>query len=194
MPFSTQIVNFINESLQTATLDKSKLQPADFFGLSTTIVERKEGNTAFLPGIVSGNKSIVITADQKKAIIIYHKLTSKQYSIERRSFGDEFSYKSIADVQMMIYNNCKITQVSKYSIEPLVVFGFPQKLSPQLQNELGLTNCTISVTGSGFDSVSLFKQEFPGAEYFLNQHVELLQVKYRIETIFSRKCVESCLC
>lgn len=194
MPFSPQITNHINETLKAGSLNKSKLQPLKLYGLCTTIAHKEDDNVAFLPAVVEAGKITILTADDKHALKIYHKILSKSYSVERQSFGDESSYKSTTDVQLMVYNNSKITGVSKYIIEPLLVFGFPQQLSPQLKNNLGLTKCTISVTGSNFDSVSLFRQEFPGATYFLNQNIELLQIRYRIETIFSTACVDACLC
>src|SRR5580765_8525851 len=104
MPFSTQIVNHINEVLKAGSLSKEKLQPAKFIGLSTTIAKSEDGQTAFLPGVIEGNKTTIITPDDKHALIVYHKISTKTYGIERRSFGDESSYKSIADVQMLIYN------------------------------------------------------------------------------------------
>jgi hypothetical protein len=199
MPFIEEIVTYINTSLAAGSLNKDKLKPATFYGLSNVIERSKKGvsqsQVELLPAIVDANgKATPITPDSKKAIQIYHKLLSNVYSTEKRSYGDGYDYKSISELSMVVLTNSKLTGILKEKIEPVVVFGLPQRLSTALIANLKIVRCLITPISSNMDHVQVFATEYPRSDYFLNEQVSMFSLRYKIEMTFSQPCVEQCLC
>lgn len=199
MPFLNQIIGFINDELKAGSLNKEKLQPAKFYGLST-IVPRSTKGTAqnqieLLPAILDASgKAIPITPDSKMALQIYHKLNSKTYSKEKKSYGDEYLINCVSDVSMVVITNSKITGKAKDVLEPVVLFGIPQRLSTALMTDLKINRCLITPLSSNMNQVEVFRQEYPQANYFLTEQVSMFLIRYKIEMVFSQHCAEQCLC
>lgn len=197
MPFLNEITEFINTTLKAGSLNKEKLQPAKFYGI-TTVVARKSATQSTpeqLPAIVTAEgKAIPITPDSKCAIQVYHKLNSNTYSYEKKSFGDSYMIKCSSDMAMLVLTNSKITGKTKDVLEPVVLFSMPQKLGTALLADLKINNCLITPLSSNMDHIQVFRQEFPQSSYFLNEQMSIFQIRYKIETIFSQACVDDCLC
>lgn len=198
MPFLNQIAEFINGELKAGSLNKKKMQPAIFYGI-TTVFPRSKGTKKvdqleLLPGIIDPSGNIIpITADSKYAIQIYHKLLSNAYSYEKKSYGEGYDVKSISEVSMVVFTNSKLTGTTKDAVEPVVVFGMPQKLSKALFACLKINKCLITPVSSNMDAVQVFRQEYPQSEYFLSDQMSMFSIRYRIEMNFSQACVDQCL-
>jgi len=200
MPFLDQITQFINGELKAGSLKNKKLQPAKFFGIAS-IVHRSVNGTKdpnkieAIPGIISAAGSITpLTPDDKTAIQVYHKLISNVYSLEKKGFGDRHDLKSVSELAMLVFTNSKLTGKVKESLEPLFVFGMPQKLSTALLADLKINNCLITILSSNMDQLQVFRQEFPQSAYFLNDQMGMFLIRYKIEMTFNQVCVDQCLC
>jgi hypothetical protein len=198
MPFISQVISYIDAALKAGSLNNKKLQPVKFHGLST-IVARKKSNQKdqleLLPGTVSASGiGSVITAESKTPMQIYHKLISTTYSLDKKGLGDSHFMNSTTEAMMVVFTNSKLTGKAKEILEPVVVFGIPQKLSNSLLAELKINNCLITVLSSNMDHVAIFRQEYPQSEYFLNEGVSMFSIRYRITMQFSQSCVDKCLC
>lgn len=198
MPFINQVIQFIDAELKAGCLNNSKLQPVKFHGLSTVVARAKKGNKQdleLLPGTVnSSGLASVITPDSKSPMQLYHKMISNAYSLDKKGFGDLHNMKSVTEMMMAVFTNSKLTGKAKENLEPVVIFGIPQKLSAALLAETQISNCLITVISSNMDHVALFRQEYPQSEYFLNEAVSMFSIRYRIDMTFSQSCVNSCLC
>jgi hypothetical protein len=199
MPFIHQIVNFINNELKASSLNKKKLQPIHFYGLSTLEARSPKGTAQnqieLLPAIVNANgKAEFITPDSKYALQLYHKLHSKVYAFEKKSFGNEHYIKCTSEVTMVVFTNSKLTGVSKENIEPLIMLGLPQKLSAAVMASLNVNKCLITPIASNLNQNEVFAQEFSKSAYFLNEQLSMFSTKYKIEMSFSKNCIDTCLC
>lgn len=200
MPFLNQITDYVNQSLKAGSLNKEKLQPAKFYGLSTVISRSVNGSKdqskiEILPAIVSADgKSTPITPDSKMAIQVYHKLGNKAYSYEKKSYGDDYFIKCSSDMTMVVITNSKLTGKAKDVLEPVVLFGIPQRISQALIAELKINSCLITPLASNMDHLQVFRQEFPQSEYFLNEQISMFSIRYKIDLTFSQACVDQCLC
>lgn len=200
MPFLDQICTYINDTLKAGSLNKERLKPATFYGLSTVLTRSTDGSKEqskieLLPSILSADgKSIPIAPDSKKAIQIYHKLLSNTYGYEKKSHGDGYNIKSTSELALVVITNSKLTGITKDAIEPVVVFGLPQRLSTALLAEIKINTCLITPLASNMDHVQVFGQEFPRNNYFINEQMSMFLIRYRIEMTFSQACVEQCLC
>jgi hypothetical protein len=66
MPFINEIVTIINDELKGGSLNKEKLQPAKFYGLSTPILRKKGSDNEQLPAIVTADGKIEVIAPDGK--------------------------------------------------------------------------------------------------------------------------------
>lgn len=199
MPFFDQITQFINDTLKAGSLNKKKLQPAKFYGLSTQIFksvkDKNVNNVEPLPAIVEGNGSITpIAPDDKYSLQVYHKNLGKTYSYEKKSYGDGYLIKAASDMQMIVITNSKISGKAKEVLEPVFIFGMPQRLSQELITGLGINSCLITPISSNMDAMQVFKQEYPKSNLFLTHQMSMFLIRYKIELTFSQECIDQCLC
>ncbi|MDF2381314.1 hypothetical protein JMG10_07550 [Nostoc ellipsosporum NOK] len=199
MPFLPQIVGYINEALKAGSLNQVKLQPAKLHGLATVISRSKRGSKDVgkleqLPAIVKDGKIDPITPDKDSAIQIYHRILSKAYSYEKRSHGDDYDIKCITELSLVAITNGKLTGTAKEVVEPVVLFGLPQRIPSAKMAELKINRCLITPVASTMDAGQVFKQEYPSSEYFLTEQVSMFSIRYRIELTFGRQCIDHCLC
>ncbi|MEO9145082.1 MAG: hypothetical protein ABI237_05945 [Ginsengibacter sp.] len=202
MPFLNQITEFINDVLKAGSLNKAKLQPAKYYGIATSFARKKDTGVSgkpmvieMLPAILeAGTIKNFITADSKVALQIYHKVISNVYSYEKKSYGDNYDIKCSTDMNMVALFNSKQTGSAKEVLEPVILFGMPQKLSNALIADLKIIKCLITPVSSNMDPLSVFKQEYPQADFILNENTSMFSIRYRIEMTFSQACVDNCLC
>ncbi|MDB5199145.1 MAG: hypothetical protein JWO92_1108 [Chitinophagaceae bacterium] len=200
MPFQNQIIEFINDTLKAGSLNIKKLQPAKFYGLATVIARSKSGSkdpnkVEQLPAVVTDDgKMSPITADSKYAVQIYHKLLNNVYSYDKKSYGEGHYIKSVSELSMVVFSNSKLTGKTKDVLEPVVLFGIPQKLSTALMADLKINSCLITPVASNMDAIQVFRQEYPQSELFINEQMSMFLIRYKIEMVFSQACVEKCLC
>lgn len=200
MPFIDQIIDFINIELAKGSLNKEKLQPAKFHRLATITPRLKPGarnkkELELLPAIVlPGGQIEFVTAESNFALQCYHRLLSKQYSFVSKSYGNGHDIQMVAELMLVFITNSAITGRSKEALEPAVLFGMPQHLSPAALSELGIGKCLIRPVSSNLDQVAVFRQEYPQSTYFLNAQVGMFSIKYKFDLTFSQACVDACLC
>lgn len=195
MPFLNQIATFINDTLKAGSLNSAKLQPAKYNGISTAITRKKGTELEILPAIIEdGAIKKIISPDSKIALEVYHKVISNIYSYEKKSYGDSYDIKSVTEMTMVVCYSSKLTGKAKEVLEPVIIFGMPQRLSKALTAELQIGNCLITPLSSNMDPVAVFKQEFPKADYFLNENTSMFSIRYKIEMTLSQACVNGCLC
>lgn len=198
MPFINQVIQFIDAELKAGSLKNSKLQPVTFHGLSTVVAresKKQKGKLELVPGVVDAKGiASVITAESKIPMQLYHKVISTAYSLLPKGQGDGHYIKAVTEMNLVVFTNSKLTGKAKELLEPVVVFGIPQKLSNALMMEFKINSCLISPVASNMDHVAIFRSEYPQSDYFLNEGVSMFLIRYRIEMTFSQSCIDKCLC
>lgn len=197
MPFNNEIIGFINDMLKNGSCKNEKLQPAFFWGLSSVELRKNTPGKApeQFPAIITADgKAKAITPEDKIALQVYHKVKSNSYSYEKKSYGDDYLVRCNTEMEMIVITNSKFNRVTKDSIEPIILFGIPQRLSPALLAELKLKSCLILPGSSNMDHNQVFKQEFPMSNYFLNEVVSIFSIRYKIQSSFDQNCIDKCLC
>jgi len=197
MPFLNQIASFINDELKAGSLNNAKLQPVKYYGIATVIARKKDSAAPLemLPAIVEdGVIKNLITPDSKMAMQLYHKVISNVYAYEKKSYGDGYDIKSASDMMLVVSYNSKLTGKAAQVLEPVVLFGLPQRISQALTSDLSIIKCLITPLTSNMDAVAVFRQEYPQAEYFLNENLSMFSIRYKVEMNFSQACVDKCLC
>lgn len=196
MAYLESISAFINEQIKRTALNSGNAQPSKLFGIAS-IIPRKKGSAndlELIPAIVKSGKATLITPESNTSIILYHKVLSQTYNYERKSYGDGHDLNSITEMQLIVINNMKITGVPNETLEPALVFSFPQRVSGPITAELELNKSKITPISSNLDQLSVFRQEYPRSDYFLNEMMGLFSIRYRVELRISQACVTKCLC
>lgn len=196
MAYLNSIATFINEQIKISALSSANAQPAKLFGISSVMPRKKKDTTdlELLPSIITNGKATLITPESNTSIILYHKVLSQTYNYERKSHGDGYDLNAIAEMQLLVINNMKITKATNEMLEPALVFSFPQRVSGPLQAELELNKSLITPLSSTLDQLSVFRQEYPRSDYFLNEMMGLFAIRYRVAVSISQACINKCLC
>lgn len=200
MPFIEKIVDYINTSLKDSSLKDKRFQPGKYVGL-TTVLPRMNGTVLEqLPATCDENGEYkTVEPNDKFNIIIYHKTISNIYTKVTqqpgiKSYGDDYALKCTTEMQLAVIADLRKVKMLAEQIEPLVIYGIPQRLTDALMVEFGFRSCLITPTASVMDKINVFRQEYPQTAYFLKPFHQLFLIRYRIETGFDKNCVEKCLC
>lgn len=192
MPFTDSIVAHINNCLKGCSFTDGK-----FHGIASVIARKKTAASPLetLPGILDGKAYQTIEPNDKHGLILYHKVVSNVYSIEKKnSYGDGYNTKCVTEMQMIVWADSLKQNKTAEQLEPVVIFGMPQGLSAVMMQTLKLNSCLIIPTASVMDRLQVFRQEYPQSEFFLKPNHHFFSIRYRIETTFDKSCVDTCLC
>lgn len=193
MAFTESIAKYLNDSLKASSLNFN----AGLFHTMATVIARKQDNNQLqlLPGIadVNGNYK-TIEPNDKLSLIVYHKSLSTSYNYAKQdSYGNNYDLKATNEVAMIIWANAKKIKLSDEQLETRIIASFPQQLSAETKSSLQFKSCLISPLQTDMDKVRVFRQEYPGVNYFLRPEHIFFQLKYRVEIVFTQDCI-TCGC
>lgn len=200
MPFLEQIISFIDAELKKGSLNKKKLLPAKLHGLSTTLIRNSKGSgvvksESFPAAKDASGRMVPIALDSKYSLQVYHNLQGNTYSYEKKSYGNNYDVRCISDMVMVVICNAKISGMAKEAIEPLLIFGLPQRLSPALIAQLKISKCQVIPVSSNMNQEQVFKAEYPKAEKALvSEEHSMFSIRYKIDMTFPAACIDQCLC
>lgn len=196
MPFTDKIVAYINEQLKASSLNDKRFLPVRLLGVATQLARPKGQGVELLPATCDeqGNHKL-IEPDDKFPITVYHKTITNAYtSAKQQSYGDDYVYKCTTEMQLIVLADQRKVKMTAEQLEPAVIYGMPQRLSAALMQDVRFASCLITPLGSDMDKIRVFRQEYPGNEYFLKPYHQLFSIRYRIEATFDKNCVNKCLC
>ena len=194
MPFLDKITTAINEAL-VSSLSEKRFALSQYLGIATVLARPKGSGVEFLPAVVdlSGEYKLVEPSD-KYGLQVYHRTISNTYSRAKKSYGDEYNYSALSEMSMVVIADSRKLKMQATELEPLIIYGLPQRLPASLMSETGFATCLITPLSSNMDKVAVFRQEYPGTDYFLKPFQQLFSIRYRIESSFDKNCVNQCLC
>jgi hypothetical protein len=198
MPFTEKIVGFINEQLKASSLNDKRFQPGNFLGIATQLARpSKSGQGLELLPATCDDLGVyrLIEPDDKFPIAIYHRSISTAYTrVKGEGYGDGYLSKDTVEMQIVVLADQRKIKVNQEQLESICRFGIPDRLSSLIQSALALRTCLVTPLSSNMDRVMVFRQEYPGTEFFLKPHHILFSIRYRIETTFDKNCIDRCLC
>jgi hypothetical protein len=194
MPFTDKIVEHINQSLKAGSLKDKRFQPGKFYGITTILARhQKVGNgLELLPAMEKDGQYDAIGVDDRINITLYHKVVANSYTMQKKGgYGDDYLHKCSAEMLLVILADERKVKLKAEQLEPMVIYGMPNGFP---LTDTGLSSCIISPLGSTMDRLIVFRQEYPGTEFFLKPYHHLFSIRYRIETSFDKNCIDNCLC
>lgn len=193
MAFTESIAKYLNDSLKASSLNFN----AGLFHTMATIIARKQesGQLQLLPGIADANGNYkTIEPNDKYPFLVYHKALNSSYGYTKQdSYGNLYDLKASNDVAMIVWADARKVKLTDEQLETQIIASFPQQLSAATKQALRFKSCLITPLQTDMDKVRVFRQEYPGVNYFLRPEHIFFQLKYRVEIVFTQDCI-TCGC
>lgn len=166
-----EIINIINGRITTETGDIECTKKIN--GLAEPVLLLDNQQQSF-PAIVSADGECDANLfDDKFKIGIYHKMNKITY-VETgvKGYGDRKSIQQVADMSLISYGYRTVIS--------------PYKLAEKIRRAIAGTKHNgkevCSVMDANFNRVQVFAGEFGGIEFFLQPHIFLFRINYKITT------------
>ena len=177
------IVETINFNLKDSFI-KNGFGALSLFGISETTSRL---DVSF-PVFFATNQGTWAGFDDKKEVILYHKLNSVQTSQAQTGYGDSFG-EMINRYQMNL-----VVYFKSQKVKPDEMFAFIQAVlpeSPKKENSK-FTYIRTSVLSAILNTMQVFNSEYKGIKYSLKPEQSLINISYTIESRFKKGCFNCC--
>lgn len=201
MPFLDKIVLGINDELQTAFNQNAGLSNAMLYGIAEPSQTNDTDNrTRIQPCIINlDGEATPVAFDDSYNLTLYHRVFNEAIAAQAgsRAFGNKAQdfMVSRADCELVV-----VAQRVKVKMNPRILAGQIFAMMPATQititdtsnNKLGVAS--VLVSSINYDSLAIFGRDYRGAEYFISESLELIGVRYTIESHFRKECFNTCVC
>ncbi len=175
----TDIIGDINNNIQQKASVLWPLKQPSIFGLSEPVLIRStdsdEDRTAYPAVIDNDGECRYVFADDNYPFGVYHRLLSSNYS-QKKGFGKKDLDVRIDEVLLICWGFRNQIQMDSVTFENQIII-------PSLSAE-------ILITQTIFDRYSVFNGEFKKITYNLIPELFLFSVKYKMQYVFDRECIE----
>lgn len=177
------IVEQINFSLKNSFI-KNGFGEMSFFGISETTSRL---DVSF-PVFFATKQGEWAGFDDKKEVIIYHKLNSVQTTQSQTGYGDSFG-QVINRYSMNLVVYFKSNKVKSDEMFAFIQAILPE--SPILENS-NFTYIRTSVLSAILNTLQVFSGEYKGIKFTLKSEQSLINISYTIESRFKKGCFNCC--
>lgn len=177
------IIEQINFNLRNSFI-KNGFGDLSFFGISETTTREDQQ----FPVFFATNQGTWSGFDDRKEVIIYHKLNSVQTTQSPNGYGDKQG-EVINRYSMQL-----ITYFKSNKVKSDEMFAFIQAILPetiQLENS-NFTYIRTSVLSAILNTMQVFNGEYKGITYTLKPEQSLINISYTIESRFKKGCFNCC--
>lgn len=174
------VVDRINSNIRSRSEELCKRKDAILYGLASPIlvrsIEEEEDQVAYPAVIDNGGECKYVFADDDYSFGVYHRIINRNYSQIKKGYGDTNQDISIDEVILICWGFRNQLNMDALSFEKQIIV-------PALPKEALLVQ-------SNFDQFAVFNGEFKNVVYNLIPEQFLFSVKYKVQYVFNRKCVE----
>lgn len=200
MPKLREITTILNQSLKDGNFHTSKFQTGNWQGLAYLVDREEKDGDNFIqtrrPAIIdNGGEGVPVDYDDTYPIQFYHRITAPlQYlDMSAEGFGNpNSSNKEIAEMVLICMGDRSRIGVYNEDVCAAIVSDLTRELNPTKLTALGLQDATIDIIETNTNSVEVFGQEYQGVDYPLGTEKFMLAVKYKITTMYGKKCFSIC--
>ena len=177
------IIEIINEDLRNSFV-KNGFGALSLFGISETTSRL---DVSF-PVFFATNQGTWAGFDDKKEVILYHKVNSVQTTQPQTGYGDNFG-----DV-INKYSMNLIIYFKSQKVKPDEMFAFVQDNLTELpkKENSNFTYIRTSVLSAILNTLQVFNGEYKGITYSLKPEQSLINISYIIESRFKKGCFNCC--
>jgi hypothetical protein len=177
------IVGKINESLD--------LPQADIHGIAQTVLRKNNRDQDEKLPVVIGKKGegLYVGFDDKKGIILYHKLNSVTTSIKvKTGYGDsKGEIQNSYAMSLIVFLNRKKVNIYADELFATIQSQYLEKVTLTPYNSI-----SISFNNVILNDMQVYAQEYLIDTYRLTAEHNLFQINYTVEAAFNRDCFNTC--
>lgn len=200
MPKLREITTILNQSLKDGNFHTSKFQTGNWQGLAYLVDREEKNGDNFIqtrrPAIIdNGGEGVPVDYDDTYPIQFYHRITAPlQYvDMSNEGFGNpNSSNKEIAEMVLICMGDRSRIGVFNEDVCAAIVNDLTRELNPAQITTLGLQETIIEVIETNTNSVEVFAQEYQGVDYPLGTEKFMIAIKYKITTMYGKKCFVIC--
>lgn len=174
------LVNNINENIRDRAEELCKCNDAVLYGIASPVLvrstEQEEDQIAYPAVINNEGECRYVFADDDYSFGVYHRIINRSYSQSKDGYGDLNFDVAIDDVSLICWGFRDQLKMDALSFENQIVI-------PALPSQ-------ALITQSNFDQFSVFNNEFRNVTYNLIPELFLFSVRYKVQYIFNRECME----
>ena len=177
------IIAIINEDLRNSFV-KNGFGALSLFGISETTTREDQS----FPVFFKTNQGTWAGFDDRKEVILYHKLGSVQTSQSNTGYG-----RSLGEV-INKYSMNLVVYFKSNKVKSDEMFAFIQAVLPeslQLENS-NFTYIRTSVISAILNTMQVFNGEYKGITFTLKPEQSLINISYIIESRFKKGCFNCC--
>jgi len=177
------IIEIINEDLKNSFI-KNGFGALSLFGISETTVKGEQSFPVFFPN----NQGAWAGFDDRKEVILYHKVNSVQTTQAQTGYGDSFGEMiNRYQINLVVY-------FKSQKVKPDEMFAFIQAVLPESpkQENSKFTYIRTSVLSAILNTMQVFNSEYKGIKYSLKPEQSLINISYTIESRFKKGCFNCC--
>lgn len=176
-----EVVHNINKAIRLRSDELCKENDPLLYGLASPILIRsmdENEDQVVIPAIIDNDGECQYPfADDDFSFGVYHKLLNRNYTqAKKESFGDGNIDIAIDEVLLLCWGFRDQLRMNAIQFERQVI-------TPCLPSSAMLVQ-------TNFDQFSVFSGEFKNVVYNLTPELFLFSVKYKVQYIFNRECVE----
>lgn len=189
MKLLDQIVDVLNDTLQSGVLDGKAFQYGLFAGLSYVSPEREGMKQR--PYTWNGENIVDLTIEDTRPFMIYHRCTALDTKSNPSSFGDGNGAVNItASCIAIVYGDRFKLGMTQEDLALLISSGLRYSFTKSDLQGSGLQNVTCNPQRAIVDPVAVFKGEYgSGANYTLKPHSLYFAIPYGVEITANASCL-----
>jgi len=177
------IVETINYHLRDSLI-KNGFGDMSLFGISETTTREEQS----FPVFFKTNQGTWAGFDDRKEVILYHKLNSVQTTQPQTGYGDNFGdVVNRYSMNLVIY--FKSDKVKSDEMYAFIQAVLPE--SPKKENS-NFTYIRTSVLSAILNTMQVFNGEYKGIAFTLKPEQSLINLSYIIESRFKKGCFNCC--
>lgn len=174
------VIVAINSNVSIRSEELCKCKDPILHGIASPVLIRSsyegEDQVAYPAIIDNEGECKYVFADDDYSFGLYHRIISRNYSQAKKGYGDTNYDVAIDEIVLICWGFRNQLNMDALSFENQIIV-------PALPKEAILIQ-------SNFDQFSVFNGEFKNVVYNLIPELFLFSVKYKVQYVFNRECME----
>ncbi len=199
MPALRQIVALINTALQTGNFSTAKFQDATFnnigYLVSADVQDGENVVRTVRPVVVAEDGECKdLTVDDTTGMQIYHRNTALAYEDKQEdNFGDPGnSTTEVAEMIIICIGDRNRLKIVQEDVGAFIWENIPRELKHADLATLQLQTVSIEPGEVNVNIEDVWNGEYQGVKFDLKPNNFMLSIKYKITSLFSKKCFKIC--
>jgi hypothetical protein len=195
MPNLRGICTAINSSLKSSQFSPRRFQAGSWDTIAYLVTEIRNEETIKRPVLVDNNgDGTDVTVNDTYPIQFYHRnLGISEQDAQEDGFGDAGKdVTETADMVLICMGNRTLLGVFPEDVASAIWGDIPRELPHATLQALSIMTCSIVPGEVSVVPEDVWAQEYQGTEFALPADYFMLSCRYKINTVYKRKCFTLC--